>query len=83
MDWCPPIKVLPSAPYWWYHTFAEHNSSIEDPTSRAGKQIIQLDEVNLDEIPIADFKADDTVMDISADFTFEGIHLVQPFDGIQ
>ena len=57
--------------------------SIEDPTSRAGKQIIQLDEVNLDEIPIADFKADDTVMDISADFTFEGIHLVQPFDGIQ
>ena len=47
--------------------------TIEDPTSRTGKQIIQLDEVNLDEIPIADFKADDSVMDISADFTFEGI----------
>lgn len=57
--------------------------AIDDPTSHAGKQIIQLDEVNLDEIPIADFKADDSVMDISADFTFEGIHLVQPFDGIQ
>ena len=49
---------------------------------------IQLQELvnklfNLDEIPIADFKADDTVMDISADFTFEGIHLVQPFNDIQ
>lgn len=56
--------------------------TIEDKTSRSGKQIVQLDEVNLDEIPIADFKADDSVMDMETDFTFENIHLVQEFSGI-
>lgn len=56
--------------------------TIEDKTSRTGKQIVQLDEVNLDEIPIADFKADDSVMDMETDFTFENIHLVQAFNGL-
>lgn len=56
--------------------------TINDPTSRAGKQIIQLDNVNLDDIPVADFEADDGVMDYETDFTFEGINLVQAFDGI-
>ena len=56
--------------------------TIEDKTSRTGKQIVQLDEVNLDEIPVADFKADDSVMDMETDFTFENIHLVQAFNGL-
>lgn len=57
--------------------------TIDDPTSKAGKQIVQLDNVNLDDIPIADFEADDGVMDYETDFTFEGVTLVKEFDGIQ
>lgn len=56
--------------------------AIDDPTSKAGKQIVQLDNVNLDDIPVADFEADDGVMDYETDFTFEGISLVQAFRGI-
>lgn len=55
--------------------------TIDDPTSRAGKQVVTITDVNLDSIPIGDFKADDGVMDWSSDFTFEGMHLVQAFDG--
>ena len=56
--------------------------TIHDPTSKAGKQVIQLTDVNLDDIPIADFEADDGVMEWESDFTFEGLNLVQAFNGI-
>lgn len=57
--------------------------TIEDPTSKAGKQVLLLKDVNLDEIPVADFEADDGVMEWESDFTFEGIELVQEFSGIK
>lgn len=57
--------------------------SIEDPTSAAGKQTFQLDDVNLDDVPFADFEADDDVMQWKSDFTFEGVHLVEPFTGFK
>lgn len=56
---------------------------IEDPTSRAGKQSIQLGSVNLDDIPIADFEADDGVMEFESDFTFESIQLLEAFTGFE
>ena len=40
-------------------------------------------EVNLDDIPLADFEADDGVMEWESDFTFEQINLVTPFDGFE
>jgi len=55
---------------------------IEDPTSRAGKQTVLLTEVNLDDIPIADFEADDGVMELESDFTFEGVKLIDEFTGL-
>lgn len=57
--------------------------TIEDLTSKAGKQIVQFDNVNLDDIPIADFEADDGVMEFETDLTFEGVSLVQAFNGIE
>ncbi|WP_416353928.1 phage tail tube protein [Agrilactobacillus fermenti] len=54
---------------------------IEDPTSRAGKQTLHFSDVNLDDIPFADFEADDGVMEWESDFTFEGVDLVEPFTG--
>lgn len=57
--------------------------TIEDPTSRAGKQTVLLKDVNLDDIPVADFEADDGVMEWESDFTFEGIELVEPFTGFE
>lgn len=56
--------------------------TIEDPTSSTGKQIVQFDYVNLDDIPIADFEADDGVMEYETDFTFEGVSLIQAFKGV-
>lgn len=55
--------------------------TIEDPTSRTGKQTIILKDVNLDDIPIVDFEADDGVMEWESDFTFEDSELVTPFTG--
>ncbi|MDF7683636.1 phage tail tube protein [Lactobacillus sp. ESL0679] len=54
--------------------------TIEDETTAWGKQVIQLHNVNFDDIPIADFEADDGVMDEETDFTFEGFDLIQGFD---
>ncbi|CCI81987.1 phage tail tube protein [Lactobacillus hominis] len=56
--------------------------TIEDPTSRVGKEVVQLEDVNLDDIPIADFEADDGVMEWESDLTFEGVSLVQEFKGL-
>lgn len=56
---------------------------IEDPTSQAGSQTIQLGSVNLDDIPIADFEADDGVMEFESDFTFEQIQLLEAFTGFE
>ncbi|WP_125764427.1 phage tail tube protein [Companilactobacillus hulinensis] len=55
--------------------------TIEDKTSKAGKQTVHLSEVNLDDIPIADFEADDGVMEWESDFTFEDFDLVSAFTG--
>ena len=57
--------------------------TIHDPTSKAGTETVLLKDVNLDDIPIADFEADDGVMEWETDLTFEGIELIQAFDGIQ
>ncbi|MGQ5708828.1 phage tail tube protein [Lactobacillus sp. PSON] len=56
--------------------------TIHDPTSSVGKQVVQLTDVNLDDIPIADFEADDGVMEYETDFTFEGVNLIQEFKGM-
>ena len=56
---------------------------IEDPTSQAGSQTVQLGSVNLDDIPIADFEADDGVMEFESDFTFEEIQLLEAFTGFE
>ncbi|APX72715.1 phage tail tube protein [Companilactobacillus allii] len=61
--------------------YFEITLSIEDKTSRAGKQTIHLGEVNLDDIPIADFEADDGVMEWESDFTFESLELISAFKG--
>ena len=55
---------------------------IEDKSSRTGKQTIQLTDVSLDDIPIADISADDSVLDWSSDLTFEGIQLINEFNDI-
>lgn len=61
--------------------YFEITMTINDPTSRAGTQTVHLGEVNLDDVPIADFEADDDVMQWESDFTFETSELVTPFDG--
>lgn len=55
---------------------------IEDKSSRTGKQTVQLTDVSLDDIPIADISADDSVLDWSSDFTFEGVQLINEFNDI-
>lgn len=55
---------------------------IDDKSSRTGKQTVQLTDVSLDDIPIADISADDSVLDWSSDFTFEGIQLINEFNDI-
>lgn len=55
---------------------------IEDKSSRTGKQTVQLTDVSLDHIPIADISADDSVLDWSSDLTFEGVQLINEFNDI-
>lgn len=55
---------------------------IQDKSSRTGKQTVQLTDVSLDDIPIADISADDSVLDWSSDFTFEGVQLINEFNDI-
>lgn len=55
---------------------------IEDKSSRTGKQTVQLTDVSLDDIPIADISADDSVLDWSSDLTFEGVQLITEFNDI-
>lgn len=62
--------------------YFEITLTINDPTSRVGEQTIQLGEVNLNDVPFVDFKADDGVMQWKTDFTFEQINLVTPFNGL-
>lgn len=57
-------------------------TDIEDKSSRTGKQTVQFTDVSLDDIPIADISADDSVLDWSSDFTFEGIQLINEFNDI-
>ncbi|MCY9807457.1 phage tail tube protein [Lentilactobacillus senioris] len=63
--------------------YFEVTMTIEDPTSRAGKQTLHFTDVNLDDVPFADFEADDDVMQWESDFTFEGIELVEAFTGFE
>ncbi|KRM69223.1 phage core tail protein [Apilactobacillus ozensis DSM 23829 = JCM 17196] len=53
---------------------------VEDKTSKSGRQVVTVGEVNLDDIPIIDAEADDGVMEWESDLTFENIHLDTPFD---
>lgn len=55
---------------------------IEDKSSRTGKQTVQLTDVSLDDIPIADISADDSVLDFKSDLTFEGVQLINEFNDI-
>lgn len=63
--------------------YFEVTMTIEDPTSRAGKQTLHFTDVNLDDVPFADFEADDDVMQFESDFTFESVELVEPFSGFE
>ncbi|WP_369395789.1 phage tail tube protein [Lacticaseibacillus saniviri] len=57
-------------------------STIEDTTSRTGKQTILLKDVNLDEIPVLNLNSDDGVLDWETDFTFDDTQLVNAFAGV-
>ncbi|KRM54623.1 phage tail tube protein [Lacticaseibacillus sharpeae] len=59
------------------------NATIEDKTSRTGKQTILITGVNLDDINLLSLSSDDGVITDETDFTFEGCELVTPFDGIK
>ena len=61
--------------------YFEVTLTINDPTSRAGTQTLHFGEVNLDDVPFADFEADDGVIDWESAFTFEQVNLVTAFDG--
>lgn len=61
--------------------YFEVTLTIEDSTSKAGKQTLHFSGVNLDDVPFADFEADDDVMQWESDFTFEDVELVEPFTG--
>ncbi|MCF6515555.1 phage tail protein [Lactobacillus sp. S2-2] len=54
--------------------------SIEDKTTANGRQTVHIGYVNLDDIPVADFEADDGVMEYESDFTFESLDLVESFN---
>lgn len=58
-------------------------ATIEDKTSRTGKQTVLLSDVNLDEVPVLNLNSDDGVLDFESDFTFEDLDLVTPFTGLQ
>ncbi|CAM3206647.1 phage tail tube protein [Lactiplantibacillus plajomi] len=61
--------------------YFEVTMTINDPTSAAGTQTLHFTDVNLDDVPFADFEADDDVMQWESDFTFEGVELIHAFDG--
>ncbi|MBT1137709.1 MULTISPECIES: phage tail tube protein [Lactiplantibacillus] len=61
--------------------YFEVTMTISDPTSAAGTQTLHFTDVNLDDVPFADFEADDDVMQWESDFTFEGVELIQAFTG--
>ncbi|AYJ38874.1 phage tail tube protein [Lactiplantibacillus paraplantarum] len=61
--------------------YFEATLTINDPTSAAGTQTLHFTDVNLDDVPFADFEADDDVMQWESDFTFEGVSLIQAFTG--
>lgn len=56
---------------------------IDDPSSRTGKQVVILHNINLDEIPITDIKAGKDVMSWKTGFSFEGIELIEEFNNIK
>lgn len=60
--------------------YFEITFTINDPTSRAGTQTINLGSVNLNDIPLIDLKSDDGLIEWKTDFTFEQVNLVTPFD---
>lgn len=71
-------------PYTQNHSDVFFNATltIHDSTSRTGTQTVLFKDVNLDDIPVADFETDDGVMEWETDFSFEGIELITPFDEI-
>lgn len=57
--------------------------TIEDASSRTGKQVIIIHRINLDEIPLADIKAGKDVINWKTTFSFEGYTLVKEFNDIK
>lgn len=55
----------------------------EDPTSRAGVQIVELIGCNIDGGVLAKFDADGEYLDESIDFTFEDFKIAQEFDKLE
>lgn len=58
------------------------NATIEDKTSRTGKQTILLTDVNLDTVNLLNLSSDDGLITDETDMTFEGFGLVTPFTGL-
>ena len=55
----------------------------EDPTSRAGVQIVELIGCNIDGGVLAKFDADGEYLDESIDFTFEDFKIAQEFNKLE
>lgn len=55
----------------------------EDPTSRAGVQIVELIGCNIDGGVLAKFDADGECLDESIDFTFEDFKIAQEFNKLE
>lgn len=52
----------------------------EDKTTNTGKQIITLEECNIDSLVLTKLDADSTILDEDMDFTFENYRIEQEFD---
>ncbi|MDF7636925.1 phage tail tube protein [Leuconostocaceae bacterium ESL0958] len=54
--------------------------TVEDPSSSAGKQVFQLMDVVLKDSMLASLKADDGLLEMDTDFTFDDFRLLQKFN---
>ena len=55
----------------------------DDPGSKAGKQIVQLEGCNFDSIDIAKLDIDTEILDQDINFTFSNFNILTPFNDIQ
>lgn len=64
-------------------TYFDMQITNEDPTSRAGVQIVELIGCNIDGGVLAKFDADGEYLDESIDFTFEDFKIAQEFNKLE